>query len=80
MRLLVIREVDNETLLPLVGGGAEVGVEIHGGVHDHLAGAHGAHHGSRQGVGIVWVAEAVELGQPLANSLKIFKCWSKLRR
>ena len=70
MRLLVIREVDNETLLPLVGGGVEVGVEVHGGGHDHLAGAHGAHHGLGQGAGIVSVPEKVKLDQLLANSLK----------
>ena len=79
MRLLVIREVDNETLLPLVCGGVEVGVEVHGGGHDHSAGAHGAHHGLGHGVGIVWVTEAVKLDQLLANSLKIFKRWIKLR-
>ena len=77
MRLLVIREVDNETLLLLVGGGVEVGVEVHGGGHDHPAGAHGAHHELGQGVGIVWVHEAVELDQLPANSLKkIMKCLS----
>ena len=54
-----------------MGGGVEVGVEVHGGGHDHLAGAHGAHHGLGQGAGIVWVTEAVELDQLLANSLKI---------
>ena len=53
-----------------MGGGVEVGVEVHGGGHDHLAGAHGAHHGSGQGVGIVWVTEKVKLDQLLANSLK----------
>ena len=63
-----------------MGGGIEVGVEVHGGGHDHSARTHGAHHGSGQGVGIVWVPEGVELYQLLTNSLKIFKCWGKLGR
>ena len=53
-----------------MAAGVEVVVEVPGGDHHQLAGAHRAHLVIRQGVDIQRVPEGVELDQLLDNSLR----------
>ena len=52
LSLVSFEGVEDETLLHLVGGGVEVVVEVPGGGHHQLAGTHGAHLVTGQGVDV----------------------------
>ena len=68
--LLVVRAAVEKALLPLMAGSLEVFVDVPGGGHHHLAGAHGAHLAMRQGSVILRVPQPVETNKLPYDGLK----------
>ena len=68
--LLVVRAAVEKALLPLVAGSLEVFVDVPGGGHHHLAGAHGAHLAMTQGAVILRVPQPVETNKLPYDGLK----------
>ena len=68
--LLVVRAAVEKALLPLMAGSLEVFVDVPGGGHHHLAGAHGAHLAITQGAVILRVPQPVETNKLPYDGLK----------